>query len=78
MDKLIEITKRAVEDYGFRQIAQWSPEDLVAQWQLSSREAEVLKGPINDELGQLPVPVEPRDYSAVEGRLADIIKKALS
>jgi len=78
MDKLIEITKRAVEDYGFRQIAQWSPEDLVAQWQLSSQEAEVLKGPIKDELGQLPVPVEPRDYSAVEGRLADIIKKALS
>ncbi len=78
MDKLIEITKRAVEDYGFRQIAQWSPEDLVVQWQLSSREAEVLKGPIKDELGQLPVPVEPSDYSAVEGRLADIIKKALS
>ncbi len=78
MDKLIEITKRAVEDYGFRQIAQWSPEDLVAQWQLSSREAEVLKGPIKDELDRLPVPVEPRDYSTVEGRLADIIKKALS
>ena len=35
MDKLKEIAKRAVEDYGFRQIAQWSPDDLVEQWDLS-------------------------------------------
>jgi hypothetical protein len=44
MDKLKEIAKRAVEDYGFRQIAQWSPDDLVEQWDLSPDEAQVLKG----------------------------------
>jgi hypothetical protein len=49
MDKLNEIAKRAVEDYGFRQIAQWSPDDLVEQWDLSDAEAQVLKGPLKDE-----------------------------
>ena len=50
MEKLIEITNKAVADYGFRQIVQWSPEDIVAQWQLSTREAEILSGVIKDEL----------------------------
>ena len=45
MDKLKEIAKRAVEDYGFRQIAQWSPDDLVEQWDLSPDEAQVLERP---------------------------------
>ena len=77
MDKLIDIVKRAVEDYGFRQVAQWSADDLVDQWQLSVKEAEVLKGPIKNELDRLPIPVEPQDYSREEKRLADVIKEAL-
>lgn len=77
MDKLMEISKRAVEDYGFRQIALWSPDDLVDQWQLSPREAEVLKGPLNVQIEQLPVPVEPKDYTAVEERLNSLVREAL-
>ena len=77
MDKLKEIAKRAVEDYGFRQIAQWSPDDLVEQWDLSSAEAQVLKGALKDEIDQLPIPVEPADYHAVEGRLNALIQEAL-
>ena len=77
MDKLKEIAKRAVEDYGFRQIAQWSPDDLVEQWDLSPAEAQVLKGPLKDEIDQLPIPVEPSDYHAVEGRLNGLIQDAL-
>ncbi len=77
MDKLKEIAKRAVEDYGFRQIAQWSPDDLVEQWDLSPTEAQVLKGPLKDEIDQLPIPVEPSDYHAVEGRLNALIQEAL-
>ena len=77
MDKLKEIAKRAVEDYGFRQIAQWSPDDLVDQWDLSPAEADVLKGPLKDQIDQLPVPVEPVDYEAVEGRLNALIEQSL-
>ena len=77
MDKLKEIAKRAIEDYGFRQIAQWSPDDLVEQWDLSPDEAQVLKGPLKDEIDRLPVPVEPTDYEAVEGRLNSLIQEAL-
>ena len=78
MDKLKEIAKRAVEDYGFRQIAQWSPDDLVEQWDLSPDEAQVLKGPLKDEIDRLPVPVEPTDYEAVEGRLNSLIQESLA
>ena len=77
MDKLKEIAKRAVEDYGFRQIAQWSPDDLVAQWDLSPAEADVLKGPLKEQIDALPVPVEPVDYEAVESRLNTLIESSL-
>ena len=77
MDKLIDIVNRAVEDYGFRQVAQWSPGDLAEQWQLSAREEEVLKGLLKNELDRLPIPVEPQDYVREEKRLAEIIKAAL-
>lgn len=78
MDKLKEIAKRAVEDYGFRQIAQWSPDDLVDQWNLSDAEADVLKGPLKEQIDRLPVPVEPADYAAVEGRLNALIEQSLA
>ena len=31
MKSLIDIANKAVVDYGFRQIVQWSPEDIAAQ-----------------------------------------------
>ena len=77
MDKLIEITNKAVADYGFRQIVQWSPEDIVAQWQLSAREAEILTGVIKDELDRLPIPVEPTEVPQEQERVADVIRQAL-
>ncbi len=77
MGKLIEITNKAVADYGFRQIVQWSPEDIVAQWQLSTREAELLSGVIKDEMDRLPIPVEPTDVPGEQERLAGVIQKAL-
>ncbi len=77
MEKLIEITNKAVADYGFRQIVQWSPEDIVAQWQLSTREAELLSGVIKDEMDRLPIPVEPTDVPGEQDRLAGVIRQAL-
>ncbi len=78
MDKLADIVNKAIADYGFRQIAQWSPEDVISQWGLSEQEAAVLSGPIKDELDRLPVPVEPGDIPAEEKRLAEVIRGALS
>ena len=78
MEKLLEIANKAVADYGFRQIVQWSPDDVVTQWQLSPREVEVLKGRLKTELDQLPIPVEPQDVSGQQERLAGVITTALS
>jgi len=77
MDKLIEIVNKAIADYGFRQIVQWSPEDVISQWRLSSQEADVLKGPIKVELDRMPIPVEPKDIDSEKNRLAEILKEAL-
>ena len=77
MEKLIEITNKAVADYGFRQIVQWSPEDIVAQWQLSTREAEILTNVVKGELERLPIPVEPSDVPQEQVRVAGIIRQAL-
>ena len=78
MEKLIEITNKAVADYGFRQIVQWSPEDIVAQWQLSNREADILTGIVKDELDRLPIPVEPSDVPQEQERVAGVIRQALN
>ena len=78
MDKLMEIVNKAIADYGFRQIVQWSPEDIIAQWQLLPREAEILKGPVKAELDRLPIPVEPQNIPEQQKRLAGILSKALS
>ncbi|MCE2486307.1 MAG: hypothetical protein J4F42_12390 [Desulfurellaceae bacterium] len=77
MEKLIEISNKAVADYGFRQIVQWSPDDIVAQWQLSDREAELLTGVIKDELDRLPIPVEPPQVLQEQERVAGVIRQAL-
>ncbi len=77
MEKLTEITNKAVADYGFRQIVQWSPDDIVGQWQLSASEAAVLNGVIKNELDRLPIPVEPRDVPGEQTRLAALVSDAL-
>ena len=78
MDALVEIAGKAIADYGFRQIALWSPDDIVAEWGLSPAEADVLHGPLHRALGALPVPVEPADVPGETERLAAIIEDALS
>ena len=78
MEKLIEIANRAAADYGFRQIVQWSPDDIVNEWGLSEREADVLKGPLKNALDELPVPVEPEELPREQERLAEIIRDGLS
>ena len=78
MDELLDIARRAVDDYGFRQVAQWSPEDLVAERHLSPREAEVLKGPLKHELDRLPIPVEPADRQREIENLEQVIRQALA
>ena len=78
MDKLIEIADRAAADYGFRQIVQWSPDDIVDEWGLSEREAGVLKGPLKEALDELPIPVEPAELPRQQERLAKIIRDGLS
>lgn len=74
MSTLEDIVNKAIADYGFRQIVQWSPEDVVAQWNLSDKEAAVLMGPIKEELDQLPVPVEPSDIPGEQKRLRELIQ----
>ncbi|MQF69943.1 hypothetical protein FIM12_06395 [SAR202 cluster bacterium AD-804-J14_MRT_500m] len=78
MTTLEEIVNKAIADYGFRQIVQWSPEDVITQWNLSEKEAAVLVGPIKDELDQLPVPVEPSDVLSEQNRLGELIQAFLS
>ena len=77
MGALGEIANKAIADYGFRQVVQWSPDDLVAQWQLTPQEAEVLRGPLLDALAVLPVPVEPQHIPAESDRFARLIADAL-
>ena len=77
MSALIEIAGKAIADYGFRQVVQYSPDDVVAQWDLSSDEARVLHGPVLDELDKLPIPVEPEDVPAETDRFARLIGDAL-
>jgi hypothetical protein len=77
MDKLIEIANQAIADYGFRQVALWSPGDAVERWGLSPAEEAVLTGAVHDALAALPVPVEPADVPAEQARFAGLIKAAL-
>ena len=74
MSTLEDIVNKAIADYGFRQIVQWSPEDVVGQWNLSEKEAALLMGPIKEELDQLPVPVEPSDIPGEQKRLRELIQ----
>ena len=56
---LIELISKGIEDYGFRQVLLWSPDDLASLYSLSDVEINLLKGSIHAELLKLPNPVEP-------------------
>ncbi len=75
--KLIEIANQAVADYGFRQIALWSPDEMVERWGLSPAEEGVLTGALHEVLAALPVPVEPAEIPTEQARFAELIWGAL-
>ena len=77
MGPLIEIADKAIEDYGFRQIVLWSPEDIAVEWGLSPEEARALEGPVRQALDAMPVPVEPVEIPAVRRRIPVVIEEAL-
>ena len=74
---MVEIAGRAIRDYGFRQVVLWSPDDVIGRWALSSRESQVLLGPIREALEALPIPVEPEDIPQEQDRFARLIGDAL-
>ncbi len=78
MGPLIDIASNAIEDYGFRQIVLWSPEDVAVEWKLSAEEISVLEGPLCQALSAMPVPVEPADIPEVRRRVAAVIEEALA
>jgi len=69
MAKVIEITNRAVADYGFRQAVMYGAQDIGRRWSLTQTEQEVLEGTVLPLLEALPVPVPPADISAEQARL---------
>lgn len=77
MRPLIEIADKAIEDYGFRQIVLWSPEDVAVEWGLSPEEARALEGPVRQALEAMPIPVEPLEIPQARRRVAAAIEDAL-
>ncbi|PKB78807.1 MAG: hypothetical protein BZY88_16540 [SAR202 cluster bacterium Io17-Chloro-G9] len=76
MDKVIEITNRAVADYGFRQAVMYGAQDVGRRWGLAKAEQDVLENTALDLLMALPVPVPPADIPAEQARLEAQIRAA--
>ena len=76
MDKLIEITNRAVADYGFRQAVLYGAGDVAQRAGLSEEETAVLQGTVLELLSRLPVPIQPEDIPAEQARLEQSIRQA--
>ena len=76
MERLIEITNRAVADYGFRQAVLYGPDDVARRSGLTEREPAVLHATVLPLLGELPVPVQPEDIPAEQTRLEARIRTA--
>ena len=70
---LLEIINRAVADYGFRLAVMWGTEDVVAGSDLTSQEAQALRGLVVPQLKKLPNPVEPDDQATVQRHLAELV-----
>ena len=76
MDKVIEISDRAVADYGFRQAVLYGADDVARRWELSDQETSVLETTVVQRLGALPIPVQPEDVPGEQARLAEMIREA--
>ena len=76
LDKLIDITNRAVADYGFRQAVLYGSADVAIKSGLSDREAAILKESVLELLAALPVPVQPQDIPTEQARLENHIRRA--
>ena len=76
VDKLIDITNRAVADYGFRQAVLYGSADVAIKSGLSDREAAILKETVLELLAALPVPVQPQDIPTEQARLENHIRRA--
>ncbi len=74
MEKLIDITNRAVADYGFRQAVLYGSADIALKWSLTEEEIALLSGPILAELSALPIPVQPEDVPTEQARVSGIIQ----
>ena len=78
MEKVIEISDRAVADYGFRQAVLYGADDVGQRWGLSDQERSVLEGIVVEALSALPIPVQPAEIPGEQARLAELIRQAAS
>ena len=76
MKNLIEITNRAVADYGFRQAVLYGADDVARRSRFSAQEQAILQGTVLELLAALPVPVQPQDIPAEQARLEKAIREA--
>ena len=77
MEKLIDIGKRAVADYGFRQSVMYGAEDIAQRAGFSQREQEILADTVVEFLAALPIPVQPEDIPGEQQRLEEAVKAAV-
>ena len=78
MEKVIEISDRAVADYGFRQAVLYGADDVSRRWGLSDQERSVLESVVVEALSALPIPVQPANIPGEQARLAELIRQAAS
>ncbi len=76
VDKVIEITDRAVADYGFRLATLYGTEDIARRWGLSAAGQALLEDTALELLAVLPNPVEPEEVAAEQERVAAAIRAA--
>ncbi len=69
---MIEISDRAVADYGFRQAVLYGAEDVAHRWELYGQVKVVLETTVLQALSALPIPVQPEDVPGEQARLAQM------
>ena len=76
MDKVIEISNRAVADYGFRLAVLYGAADIAQRWELSEGQRALLETTALELLAALPNPVEPAQVATEQERVAAAIRAA--
>ncbi len=76
LDKVIEISYRAVADYGFQQAVLYGSQDVARRWDLGNRARATLEEMVLAMLAALPIPGEPENIPGEQARLADPIRTA--